>query len=983
MAQGSKWRRRIHRLSLGARNALEIARFGRLTEPYQAPFRIEHQDEFMRLRHYEGRRPGTGLDAPILLVPPLMVTSDVYDIAPDISAIAKMLDEGADVWLCDFGAPEREEGGMERTLDAHVQTVSRAVDFVADATGQDVHLAGYSQGGMFCYQAAAFRRSHRLASVITFGSPVDIHRNLPNVADGAAEQIIHVLRTLIERPLGSIDGLPGFMSSTAFKMVSLRKELSQVADFVAKLHDRAALEKRESRRRFLGGEGFVAWPGPALRKFVDEFIVHNRMLSGGFVIDGRTVTLADITCPVLYFVGERDDIAQPSSVQAIQRAVVDADLYEVLVPAGHFGLVVGSRALERTWPTVLQWLRWHSAGGTKPRALVAEPETVPLEDPEVAGFDDIDVDLKLFFDAVGDTLGALWRRLGELTDDAGDVMTSLRYQVPLLEELERMTPQTRISVGKTLAEQAAKSPDQTFFLWRSRAFTYQEADQRVDAVVRGLFSLGVESGDRVAVLMNGRPSLLTMVTALNRMGAVALVLRPSDADAAIRGALEPEAPRHLITDPELAPRARALVPKPVTVAVLGGGGEARDLGVTGVIDMERIDPAKVTLPARHTPNPGRARDVAMVLYSGARDGTLRSLEITNGRWAFSALGASAACTLTPSDTVYSALPLHHVAGMLVTVGSALVGGARLALADAIDGGGFPPGLQDDPEPFWREVRRYGASVVFYAGEMCRSLVDAPFQPTDKTNPVRLFAGSGMKPAVWRKLVDRFDAGVLEFYASSEGNAVLANASGEKVGALGRALPGSVEMALCAYDFEGHTFVRDERGLLRRCAAGEPGVLLSRIDATHPAYDRGGDPRVVRNVFAGGDRWWRSNDVLRQDADGDMWFLGRLHEVHLRDGTPTFTRPIEEALDRVPGVTLAIAFPDPDDDARFLAVLVPRAGAEVDADEVRAAVDKLAPTQRPSRVLVVPAADVGMTAGFRPMVRELAEAIARGDYPTVG
>ncbi len=41
-------------------------------------------------------------------------------------------------------------------------------------TGSDVHLAGYSQGGMFAYQAAAFRRCKGIASLITFGSPVEL-----------------------------------------------------------------------------------------------------------------------------------------------------------------------------------------------------------------------------------------------------------------------------------------------------------------------------------------------------------------------------------------------------------------------------------------------------------------------------------------------------------------------------------------------------------------------------------------------------------------------------------------------------------------------------------------------------------------------------------------------------------------------------------------------------------------------------------------
>jgi putative long chain acyl-CoA synthase len=78
---------------------------------------------------------------------------------------------------------------MDRTLDDHVKAVSEAIDRVRAATGKDVHLAGYSQGGMFAYQAAAFRRSAGIASIITFGSPVDVHRSVP-MADQLVEQLV-------------------------------------------------------------------------------------------------------------------------------------------------------------------------------------------------------------------------------------------------------------------------------------------------------------------------------------------------------------------------------------------------------------------------------------------------------------------------------------------------------------------------------------------------------------------------------------------------------------------------------------------------------------------------------------------------------------------------------------------------------------------------------------------------------------------------
>ena len=65
----------------------------------------------------------------------------------------------------------------------------------------------------------------------------------------------------------------------------------------------------EGQRRFLEADGWVAWPGPAMADFLRQFIAHNRMLEGGFTIQDRLVTLADIACPILSVVGTVDEIA--------------------------------------------------------------------------------------------------------------------------------------------------------------------------------------------------------------------------------------------------------------------------------------------------------------------------------------------------------------------------------------------------------------------------------------------------------------------------------------------------------------------------------------------------------------------------------------------------------------------------------------------------------------------------------------------------
>ncbi len=980
-----RWAKRVRRLGLAWQNALEIARVGRLTTPYSAPYDVIHEERIYRLRRYRGTQgpalpgraaPPNGAEsrsimAPLLLVPPLMVASEVYDISPEVSAVALLLRSGVDVWLCDFGAPEREEGGMNRTLDDHVRAVSEAIERMREVTGHDVHLAGYSQGGMFCYQAAAFRMSAGLASVITMGSPVDLHRHL-KLKDDVTERILAGLRAAIAWPLARIEGLPGVFTSTGFKLLSARKEAMALVDFVKKLHDRKALEKREAKRLFLGGEGFVAWPGPAFRKFVDDVIVGNRMASGGMVIDGHAVALADLTCPILYFVGDRDEMGRPSAVRGIRRAAPRVDkMFEVPLKAGHFGLVVGTTAQTVTWPSVVTWMR----GQLPETAIDVRASVVPdaFAEPEAEPDDEVDephhgFDLELVKELVGKTAKAAVERFGELGEDVSGYLDHARWQLPRLNRLRKLQDDSLISIGGALAAQAAKIGDRTFFLWRGRAFTYAEANRRVDAVVRGLIACGLRPGQRVGVMMKSRPSHLSIVTALSRLGAVAVLMSPELADGILAQALAVAESDVLIVDPENAARARAATTG--KVLALGGVGDPagpKRVLPDGVLDMEAIDPDGVTLPAWHKPDAGRARDLAMIFVIAGPHEPPRAMRITNRRWAFSALGAAAAATLTTRDTVYCCLPLHHPSGSLVATGSALVGGARLALASTFDA-----------ETFWDEVRRYGVSVVYYAGEMCRRLVDAPAVTGEQNNPVRLFAGSGLRTDVWHRLIERFGpVGVCELYASTEAHTVLANASGKKIGSVGRPLPGSPEVAIAAWSFPDDDFVRDGGGRLVTARLDEPGMLVARLGAPGRAMLSADvayiDPRrLLHDAFEAGDTWFVTGDFLRVDAQGDYWFVDRVgNMIKTRLGAVPSTR-IEDALYEVPEVALCIAAgrADPDHAGFELPIAAIQLHGEIDLAALSAAVATLPEYARPRRIRFVD--ELPLTDGFRPIKRAIRE-----------
>src|ERR1035437_8188429 len=146
--------RSVGRLGAAAQNALEVARFGGLdTEEEPSPYAVISEQRVYRLRRYYGEEDASedgsaaGAGPPVLLVPPLMLAAEGYDVPPATSAVTVLHRHGADPWVVDFGAPEREEGGLERTLADHVLAVSDAVTRVREITGRAVHLGGSSRPG--------------------------------------------------------------------------------------------------------------------------------------------------------------------------------------------------------------------------------------------------------------------------------------------------------------------------------------------------------------------------------------------------------------------------------------------------------------------------------------------------------------------------------------------------------------------------------------------------------------------------------------------------------------------------------------------------------------------------------------------------------------------------------------------------------------------------------------------------------------------
>ena len=264
--------------------------------------------------------------------------------------------------------------------------------------------------------------------------------------------------------------------------------------------------------------------------------------------------------------------------------------------------------------------------------------------------------------------------------------------------------------------------------------------------------------------------------------------------------------------------------------------------------------------------------------------------------------------ITADDRMYDCLPMYHSVGGIVAIGAALVNGGSVVLQERFSA-----------RQFWDDVARWDCSLFQYIGELCRYLAAAPPHPAERAHRLRLACGNGMSADVWRAFEKRFAiARILEFYAATEGNFSLYNVEG-KVGAIGRVpsfLMARNPVALVRFDFDADQPLRGADGFCVRCGCDEPGEAIGRISrdgrdlsARFEGYTSAADTekKILRNVFAPGDAYMRSGDLMRLDAQGFYYFVDRIGDTFRWKGENVATLEVASALCACPGVVEAVVY----------------------------------------------------------------------------
>jgi polyhydroxyalkanoate synthase len=343
-----------------------LFRRDRLIQSGKTWFELVHDGELMSVRHYrpldERGEPiarGATHDLPLVLVPPLGVTSDTFDLMPHRSLARHMAARGFRTYLIDWGRPRSEHGrlGLADYVD---RMMGEALTAVRRHSGsEDVSLMGWCMGGLLSLMHAGLTKDARIRNLVTIASPIDLRGGgvVAGLA-GALDAPARLVRKYSDFRLMGVDPqkltIPGWLLALGFKMTNPVASVTTYWDLLTRLWDREFVEKHSTTSNYLNK--MLIYPGGVVRDMVLRMAIDNELAKGAIRVDSRVAEIGAIQASALVFAGSRDTIVAPSVAKKIVELLPTKDKEYRVAPGGHMGVILGASAPAEVWDPAADWL---------------------------------------------------------------------------------------------------------------------------------------------------------------------------------------------------------------------------------------------------------------------------------------------------------------------------------------------------------------------------------------------------------------------------------------------------------------------------------------------------------------------------------------------------------------------------------------------------------------------------------------------------
>ena len=490
-----------------------------------------------------------------------------------------------------------------------------------------------------------------------------------------------------------------------------------------------------------------------------------------------------------------------------------------------------------------------------------------------------------------------------------------------IELTARVEAEPRRLFADVVEQWAERQPDRLALLSSGGNFTYEKLAGRINQYTRWALRQGIGKGSTVCLIMPNCPDYLACWLGVTRIGAEVALINTKLIGRSLAHCINVAGPGHVVVAQEYLEAFKSarpdlkLAPKVWSPASAAWGADlAAALEAADIGPLSCSERGEVTIDDR-----------ALMIYTSGTTGLPKAANISHRRilnWASWFAGLSDAST---DDRLYDCLPLFHSVGGVAAPCSILFAGGSVVLAEKFSATNF-----------WADIVRFDCTMFQYIGELCRYLLNTPATGAETRHRLRLAVGNGLRADIWEAFAARFAIPqILEFYAATEGNFSLFNVDG-KTGAIGRVPPllaHRFPAAIIRVDGETGEPVRDEGGLCTACRIGEAGEAIGRIGSA----DRGGgqfegytDPvesekKILRDVFAKGDAWFRTGDLMRIDQQGYFYFIDRVGDTFRWKGENVATSEVNDVIRDCPHVldaaSYGVSVPGTDGRAGMAAIVV--------------------------------------------------------------
>jgi len=411
-----------------------------------------------------------------------------------------------------------------------------------------------------------------------------------------------------------------------------------------------------------------------------------------------------------------------------------------------------------------------------------------------------------------------------------------------------------------------------FFVCGEQRRTFAELSYRSRLLAGGLLELGLQTGDRVAVLAENSAEYVELLFACQRLNLIFVPLNCYLRGEFLSQQLEDAAPAAIFVDSLGYDSLREVTGHSVEhVFIIGASSGAQD--AVPFDDLLRHPPyAGPTLAVR--------ADTAAIVYTSGTTGMPKGCMMPHGQFVQAAAPyLEDAGYIVRGDLVLTPSPMFHISFLIGNLAPALVAGARIHNVPRFSASSF-----------LHTAREIGATTIYSLGPIGMLLLAQPPSAADAApHRIRLAVLPGMSADSQIAFEARFGIPVnAESYGQTECSVVCVSGLSDerRRGSVGRPI-GGLDLSI----------VDEEDVPLPSGQVGEIVVRPRRPFAMFTGYWRNPDATVAtfRNL------WHHTGDLARQAPDGTVWLVDRKKDSIRRRGENVSSIQVETAILKHPAV----------------------------------------------------------------------------------